>query len=90
MPFYRCTVNEIGPASDGTETPAPVVYINLTDTAGSFGPAWFFAGAGAQNQMLSVGVAAINSSKHVEVAAVAPNSGNNPSTEVRRMYLLTS
>jgi hypothetical protein len=90
MPFYKCTVNEIGPASDGSETPVPVVYINLTDAAGSFGPTWFYAGAGAQTQMLSVGVAAINSSKHVEVAAVAPNNGNNPYTEVSRIYLLSS
>ena len=32
MPFFTCTVNEIGPAANGTETPAPVIYINLTDT----------------------------------------------------------
>ena len=90
MPFYKCTVNEIGPASDGTETPVPVVYINLTDVAGSFGPTWFYAGAGAQNQMLSVGVAAISANKHVEVGGAAPNNGNNPYTEVSRMYLLSS
>lgn len=90
MPWYKCTVNEIGPASDGTETPAPVVYINLTDLGGSFGPTWFYAGNGAQNQMLSIGVAAITANKKVEVGAIAPNSGNNPSTEISRIYLLSA
>ena len=75
MPFYQCTVNEVGPATDGTETNDPVVYINLTDTGG-------------QNQMLAVGIAAINGNKHVEVAAVAPNAGDTPFTSVSRMYLL--
>jgi len=30
--LFSCTVNEIGPAADGAETPEPVIYVNLTDT----------------------------------------------------------
>jgi hypothetical protein len=42
MPFFSCTVNEIGPAADGTETADPVIYMNLTDTGGSrFANQWF-------------------------------------------------
>ena len=41
MAWVTCKVNEVGPASDGTETPAPVIYINLTDIAGSFANYWF-------------------------------------------------
>ena len=55
MPFYTCTVNEIGSATDGTETFNPVVYINLTDTQGSFTNLWFYAADGGQNQTLTVG-----------------------------------
>jgi len=87
MPWYTCTVNEVGPATDGTDTPDPVVYINLTDTAGSFKTTWFYAGNLGQNQMLSVGIAAISGNKHVQVGATAPNPGNSPYTEITRMYL---
>ena len=87
MPWYNCTVNEVGPATDGSETPAPVVYINLTDTGGSFTNTWFYAANGGQNQMLTVGVAAISSHKSVQVAAAAPSPGGGPYTEISRMYL---
>lgn len=43
MSWYACTVNEVGPASDSSDTPGPAVYINLTDTAGSFANTWFYA-----------------------------------------------
>src|ERR1700732_4600673 len=49
MPFFACTVNEIGPAADGTETAHPVIYINLTDTGASFVNQWFHA---AENSKL--------------------------------------
>ena len=88
MPFYQCAVNEVGPATDGTETNDPVVYINLTDTGGGFTNTWFYAAEGGQNQMLAVGIAAINGNKHVEVGADAPNAGGTPYTSVSRMYLL--
>jgi hypothetical protein len=89
MPWYTCTVNEVGPAIDGAETPAPVVYINLTDTKGSFANTWFYAANGGQSQMLDVGIAAINNNNHVQVAARAPNAGGStPYTEITRIYEL--
>ncbi len=86
MPSYTCKVNEVGPASDGTETPAPVVYISLTDTAGAFANTWFYAANGIKQQLLDVGIAAIKNAQHVEVAATAPLPGKNPYTEVSRAY----
>ena len=87
MPFFACTVNEIGPAADGTETAPPVIYINLTDTGGSFVNQWFHAAEDSKAQMLSVGLAAISTNRQVEVAIDAPNV---PYSRVRRMYLLGS
>jgi hypothetical protein len=90
MPFYSCTVNEVGPAADGSETSDPVVYINLTDTLGSFTNQWFYAAEGSQNQMLAVGLTAMNTNRQVEVAADPPNAGGVPYTSVSRMYLTLS
>ena len=87
MAFFSCTVNEIGPAADGTETPPPVIYINLTDTGGSFVNQWFHAAEDSKAQMLSVGLAAISTNRQVEVAIDAPNV---PYSSVRRMYLVES
>ena len=86
MPWYKCLVNEVGPVSDASETPDLVVYINLTDKAGSFANTWFYAANGIQNQLLDVGIAAINGRKYVEVAATAPHPGNQPYTEISRIY----
>ena len=86
MPSYRCTVNEVGPAIDGTETASPVVYINLTDTKGSFANTWFYAADGAQNQMLDVAIAAINGDNAVDVVATGPNAGGMPYTEIARIH----
>lgn len=83
---YVCTVNQVGPASDGSETPAPVVYINLTDTAGAFEDFWFYAANGIQQQLLDVGIAAIADGKDVAVGAVEPNPGNNPYTQINRIF----
>jgi hypothetical protein len=83
---YICTVNQVGPASDGSETPAPVVYINLTDTGGAFENFWFYAANGIQQQFLDVGISAIAHGKNVAVGAVEPNPGNNPWTEVNRIF----
>jgi len=88
MAWFKCTVNEVGPAADGTETPAPVIYINLTDTEGSFKNAWFYIEAGVQKEMLAVGLAAVNGGRKAEVAAVPPNASGTPYTPVSRMYLL--
>jgi hypothetical protein len=89
MPWYECTVNAVGPASDASDTPAPVIYIQLTDTAGDF-PAntWFYIANGIQNEALDVAIAAMNSQKHVSAGAVAPNPGNQPFTEIQRLYLM--
>jgi hypothetical protein len=87
MPFLTCTVNGIGPAADGTETPDPVIYINLTDTGGSFANQWFHAAENSKSQMLSVGLAAMSTNSQVEVAVDTPNV---PYSSVRRMYLLGS
>ena len=88
MPWYKCTVNEVGPAIDATDTPAPVIYLNLTDQGASFTNTWFYAGSGGQTQMLAVGIAAVNGNKSVEVAADAHHAGNSPFTAISRMYLL--
>jgi hypothetical protein len=90
MPWYKCTVNEVGPASDATDTPGPVIYINLTDTGGGFANTWFYAANGIQNQALDVAIAAISGHKDVEVAATAPLPGNNPFTDISRLYLLAT
>jgi hypothetical protein len=86
MPSYRCTVNEVGPVSDSSETPDLVVYINLTDTAGEFANTWFYAGNGIQKQLLDVGIAAITARNDVQVAATTPHSGNQPYTAISRIY----
>jgi hypothetical protein len=86
MPWYKCLVNEVGPVSDSSETPDLVVYINLTDKGGGFFKTWFYAANGIQNQLLDVGIAAINGRKYVEVAATAPHPGNQPYTEISRIY----
>jgi hypothetical protein len=87
MAFFSCTVNEIGPAADGTETADPVIYINLTDTGGSFVNQWFHAAENSKAQMLSVGLTAISTNRQVEVAIDTPNI---PYSSVTRMYLLGS
>ena len=87
MAFFSCTVNEIGPAADGTETADPVIYINLTDTGGSFVNQWFHAAENSKTQMLSVGLAALSTNRQVEVAINTPNV---PYSSVTRMYLLGS
>jgi hypothetical protein len=85
MPFFSCTVNEIGPAADGTETANPVIYMNLTDTGGSFVNQWFYAAEASKTQMLSVGLAAMSANRQVEVAIDNPHV---PYSSVARMYLL--
>ena len=85
MAFFSCTVNEIGPAADGAETPEPVIYMNLTDTGGSFANRWFHAAERSKTQMLSVGLAAMSANRPVEAAIDTPDV---PYSSVRRMYLM--
>src|SRR6185437_6435418 len=90
MPFLLCIVNEIGPAADGTETSEPVVYVKLTDSQGSFTGQWFYVADGSQNQMLAVGLTAMNTNRQVEVDLVTPNPSGSPYTVVNRMYLTSA
>ena len=85
MPFLSCIVNEIGPAADGAETREPVIYMNLTDTGGSFANQWFHAAQQSKEEMLSVGLAAMSTNRRVEAAIDTPNV---PYSAVRRMYLM--
>jgi hypothetical protein len=86
----HCIVNAAGPAADGTETPAPVIYINLTDQAGSFPASWFFAADNSKSQMLAVALTAISLQATVQATIDLPNAGNNPFTEIYRLYLNTA
>ena len=89
MAWVNCHVNQVGPASDGTETPAPVIYINLTDVAGSFVDYWFFIEDGVQDEALAVAIAAMSYGKQVAVGMDPPNAGNSPFTGISRLYLQT-
>jgi hypothetical protein len=93
MPWYKCTVNQVGPASDASDTSPPEILINLTGTpteenptAKAFTNTWFFAADGIQDQVLNIGIAAILSGQHVTAGAIAPNPGNQPFTEIQRLY----
>ena len=92
MAWYNCIVNNVGPATDGTETSSPVVYLNLTDAANppAFIGQWFYVAEGGQNQMLAVALAAMNGGKSVQAATVPPNPGGSPYTSVFRLYLNAS
>ena len=89
MAWHNCHVNQVGPASDATDTPAPVIYINLTDVAGSFTDTWFFIENGVQDQALAVAIAAMDNNKQVAAGMDPPNAGNNPFTGISRLYLQT-
>jgi len=90
MPWYTCQVNEAGPATDGTETTPPVIYIALTDQAGTFSGQWFYAAENSKDEMLAVALSAISTGFFVEVGAVAPNPGGTPATEIQRLYLINA
>jgi hypothetical protein len=90
MPWYTCQVTEAGPAADGTETTPPVIYIELTDQAGSFSAQWFYAAENARDEILAVALSAISTGFSVEAAAVAPNPGGTPYTEISRLYLISA
>jgi hypothetical protein len=87
---YVCTVNEAGAASDGAEGPNPVIYINLTDTAGSFSNNWFYVEELAKKEILAVALAALTSRRHVSAAIEPPKAGNSPYTQIFRLYLRSS
>jgi hypothetical protein len=85
--WVTCRVNMAGPAFDGGETPAPVIYINLTDVAGSFTSYWFFAADNSKSQMLAVALAAISVQAPVSVNLEDPQPGNSPYTRINRLYI---
>ena len=89
MAWHNCHVNQVGPASDATDTPPPVIYINLTDVAGSFTDTWFFIENGVQDQALAVAIAAMDNNKQVAAGMDPPNPGNSPFTGISRLYLQT-
>jgi hypothetical protein len=85
--WYTCTVDSVGPASNGTETPNPVIYLNLTDQAGAFSGQWFFAASNSRKEMLAVGLAAMSTSRAVTVLADPPAASGSPYTQVYRFYI---
>jgi hypothetical protein len=87
---YICTVNEAGAASDGSEGPNPVVYINLTDRNGSFSNNWFYVEELAKKEILAVALAALTGRRHVTAAIEPPNAANSPYTQIFRLYLRSS
>jgi hypothetical protein len=86
--FYNCTVNAVGPASDGTETPTPVIYIMLTDAAGSFNSQWFYAASDSKNEMMAVALSAISLGKRVSASLDPPAAAGTPYTQCYRFYIL--
>jgi hypothetical protein len=86
--WNTCRVNLAGPAADGTETPNPVVYINLTDQGGTFSGQWFFASQDGKTEMLAVALSAISLGKNVAAALDPPNAGGTPYTECYRFYII--
>jgi hypothetical protein len=88
--ILTCTVNQAGVAGNGSETPNPVIYINLTDSGGSFAATDFYAADPAKNEMLAVALAAISGQKKVTAIGVTPNPGNYPITPVVRLFLTTT
>jgi hypothetical protein len=88
MAWYRCKVNQAGPISDGTETPNPVIYINLTELEGRFAPnQWFFAADNCKSQMLAAALSAITVGATVTVGGAPPNVNNDPFTQIDRLYV---
>lgn len=59
----------------------------MTDSAGTFANQWFYAAANSKNEMLAVALAAISSQKTVGCILDPPNAGNNPFTQIYRLYL---
>jgi hypothetical protein len=89
MPSYTCKVERAGPAADGTETPAPVIYIMLSDQGGAFGPSWFYAADNCKREMLTVALTAISTGLNVNAGLDPPKPNNSPYTLISRMYIMT-
>jgi len=86
--WYTCVVTGAGPATDGTETADPVIYIQLTDVNNAFSNYWFYASENSRNEMLAVALAAMSTGKRVTAAADEPVSSNATYTRIYRLYLI--
>jgi hypothetical protein len=83
------TINEAGPAADGSETSAPVIYVNISSAQIPTGQ-WFYASENARSEILAVALSAMLSRRSVAVSVDPPNTAGTPYTEIYRMYLLSS
>jgi hypothetical protein len=85
----QCNVIQAGAGGDGSEGPNPVIYILLSDVAGTF-TANFVATDLAKREILAVALAAISGQKKVQAVLDPPNKPNNPYTILYRLFLLSS
>jgi hypothetical protein len=89
--IFTCTVNEAGPASNGTETQSPTVYFQLTDLGGTFDHTWFFAANSAKREMLAVALAAVSTQSQVRADVDIPTGPDtNPHPQCYRLYVVAS
>ncbi|MGB0073816.1 MAG: hypothetical protein WBP71_12775 [Terracidiphilus sp.] len=74
---YVCNVYTTGVTVLHSDTPAPEVLLQLSDTNSTpaFTNTWFFAAEGAQNQMLAVALAAISTLSTVSAWVDPPITG---------------
>jgi hypothetical protein len=82
-----CTVDQVGPASNGTETAVPVIYIMLTDDGNAFNNQWFYAAQDGKNEMLAVALMARSLGRQVSASIDLPNPAGVPYTAIYRLYL---
>lgn len=87
---FTCTVNQAGSSVEGSETPNPQTYLNLTDLGGSFTGTWFFAADKAKREMLGVALAAVSTQNQVSAFVDPPNAGNNPLTQCYTLHIVSS
>jgi len=83
---FVCVVVEAGVATNSTLTPSPVVFLELSDTGGTFQNEWFFASNAGKREMLAVGLAAISTQSNVNVWCDPP-SGADP--QCYNLYLMS-
>jgi hypothetical protein len=85
---YTCIVISAGPTIRWSDTPAPEVIIQLSDTNNSFTGNWFFAAQDAKNQMLAVALAAISTQMQVSAWVDPPNTNNTPWTQCYELRII--
>jgi len=86
---FTCTVKLAGASVEGAETPAPQIYLNLTDLGGSFAGTWFFTADKAKREMLAVALAAVSNQCQVSAFLDPPNAGNNPLTQCYTIHIVS-